>query len=105
MRDVLRTAAVMALYRVQRWDCDLVVGADDDEFAYGPSVQLVFRDTSYVELPAAWDGKSFRLADARERAYVAGKSEVTSATDVIRIVDDQRIYFVACTHLEIARVR
>jgi hypothetical protein len=92
-------------YRVQRWDGDLIVHGDDAAFAYGPSMELLFRGTSYVDLPSHWAGKSFRVATAAERAYVSSKSEVDPATVVVRIVDEQRIYFVACEDFSVTKLR
>jgi hypothetical protein len=88
-------------FRVISLDGDLVVRGDDDAFAYGHIVEVRFRSVDYVELPMGWDGKSFGLANEIERAYVSSRTEMSSNTVVVRIVDAARqIFFVACEDVE-----
>ena len=87
-------------YRVASAGSDLIIEGDDDGFAYGRQVELTFSAVGYLELPAAWDGKSLRLADSAERDYLAGRHELTARTIAVRIVDSaRRIYFVTCEQL------
>jgi len=102
-----RTATALAKapaaldYRVASLDDDLLVRGDDDAFAYGHRVEIRFRGVEYVELPAAWDGKTLTLADDVERRYLAGRTEISETTVAVRIVDAaRRIYFVTCDAVE-----
>lgn len=87
-----------------RWvgrDADLVLQGDDDGFFSGATFELLCKDVVYVECPARWDGKSIRLANDTERAYLATRCEMTAKALALRIVDDERrIYFVVCGALQ-----
>lgn len=88
-------------FRVVSLERDLVVEGDDDGFAYGHRVQIRFRGVEYLELPMAWDGKSFALASETERRYLAGRCEMLATTAAVKIVDDaRRIFFVMCDDVE-----
>lgn len=85
-------------YRIEHLDGDLTVRADDSGFAYGWNAELVFAGVEYLELPYAWSGKSFRLANARERSYLRTRCDMRVDNVAVKIVDDElRPYFVVCT--------
>ncbi len=87
-------------FRMVRAVPDVVVEGDDDCFAYGHFVELHFTDVEYLEMPRAWGGKSFRLANDTERAYLGTRTELGEQTIAVRIVDDEdRIYFLTCAEL------
>jgi GNAT superfamily N-acetyltransferase len=110
LRPELAAAAGAALahadgsldYRIVGRGADVLVQGDDDQFADNrPQVELRLRGVDYLELPARWDGKSMRLADEDERAYLATRGPVTAETIALRIVDgDRHIFFVTCAAIE-----
>ena len=93
-------------YRVHSWvGDDLTVEGDDDLFAYGANIFIRFSGVQYVELPARWSGRPFRLANHPERSYVATRCELEAATVVIRVVDDDKqIFFIASAGFEWKRI-
>ncbi|MDD9939531.1 MAG: hypothetical protein OXU20_00585 [Myxococcales bacterium] len=99
----LDAMAVHNDYRVERLsDGDLIVHGDDILFENGPSTLLRFVGIEYLDLPFAWDGKSFRLANAKERSYLASRCEVRADTAAIKVVDSElRAYFVVCADFQL----
>jgi hypothetical protein len=99
--NALATIPTSFDFRVISLDGDLLIRGDDDAFAYGHLVEVRFRAVEYVELPMGWDGKSFSLANEIERAYLSCRTEISSSTIAVRIVDAARqIFFVACADVE-----
>jgi hypothetical protein len=69
-------------------------------------VELRFEGVGYLEVPSAWSGKSFRLANETERAYLGSRTQLDADTIAVRIVDDERrIFFVTCAGVDASRVR
>lgn len=97
---------VLLDYRITVLAEDLVVEADDDTFSYGPTYELRFLDPTYLEMPRIWSGKSFRLADDRERADLNVRCEITADSVAVRIVDDARnVFFVVCSDVVLRSFR
>ena len=95
---LLRDLPVSIDYRVARWvGGDLFIESDDSSFSYGARIEITLRGASYVELPAAWDGRAHRLATREERDYLASRHDLSSSSIAIRFVDDERrVFFVVC---------
>jgi hypothetical protein len=93
-------------YRLSKLVTDLVVDGDHDNFCYGAELELRFHGVQCIELPMSWGGKSFRLANAIERSYLASRCELTNTTVAMRIVDiENRIFFAVCGDFEWKQAR
>ena len=98
--EVLSKMPIFSDYCVRSFEEDLIVEADDANFEYGSELEIVFADVDYLELPRCWSGKLFRLANAEERAYLSSRTQMSSSSVGVKIVDSLRhAYFVVCRDL------
>lgn len=98
---VLARMPLVGDYRLRSLDEQLgeqlIVEGDDANFEYGRELELVFDGVDYLELSCRWSGKSIRLANADERAYLGSRITMSNESIGIKIVDSSdHVYFVVC---------
>jgi hypothetical protein len=99
VRDVLKQVRLQERYEVSNWTQTAIALRGEEVYMYPPpSDILMFDSPVYVELPMRLSPQILRLADAKERGYLAARVEDFSSEHVaiVFIDTDSRYFFVVC---------